>query len=190
MRNSAAIPCSRSVSTLSTISRPAISLASASTSGAAILQGPHQSAQKSTRIGTCALCSTSRNISAVASMGAASGGNSALQDPQRPLSVRCLEGTRFDAPHAEHFRSIILRGRLTGPREPRKAPPLFSNSTAGTLSEEFRRGRSDRGSSLYSTQPRSPSQTSLSSRQMHRIPRLPEAGHWSRRRDQQRWQST
>src|SRR5271165_5822284 len=41
---------------------------------------------------------------------------------------------------------------------------------------ELRQGRSDRGSSPCSMRPRSLSQTSLSSRHMHRLPRVPGAG--------------
>src|SRR5437868_1324020 len=60
---------SSSTLTLRTLTRPAYSLASASTCGAIILQGPHQTAQKSTRTGrfdfsTCS--SNSEVVTAVA----------------------------------------------------------------------------------------------------------------------------
>src|SRR5262245_32868389 len=48
---SAANPCSLSMLTLPILTRPSYSSASSSRTGAIILQGPHHSAQKSTRIG-------------------------------------------------------------------------------------------------------------------------------------------
>ena len=53
----------RSVSTFTTIARPAISAAVRATSGTAIRQGPHHSAQKSTSTGTRAVCLISSNCS-------------------------------------------------------------------------------------------------------------------------------
>src|SRR6516162_9123110 len=91
-----------SVLTLRTKPRPAISRASSWTSGAAIRQGPHHSAQKSTRTGTLASRVISANSVAPTSMGWETGGKVALQEPQRPVSDRCLAGTRLLAPQAGH----------------------------------------------------------------------------------------
>src|SRR5580700_6624300 len=54
----------------------------------------------------------------------------------------------------------------------------------------LRRDRSDQGSSLCSTQPRTPSQTPPSSRYRHRLPRLPEAGSSNRTADRRACRST
>src|SRR4029077_1943632 len=70
--------------------------------------------------------------------------------------------------------------------------PNNSNSTklAAFVFVEFRQGRSDQDSLPCSTQPRSPSQTPLSSRHMHRLPRLLGAGSSNRRGDRRACRST
>ena len=87
----------------------------------------------------------------------------------------------------------------SGPCEPRKNDELrFCRSKQqerGTkltalFSAELRQGRSDRGSSPCSTQPRSPSRTPPSNRHMHRLPRGLGAGSWNRRRDRRQCPST
>jgi hypothetical protein len=74
---------------------PAMSAAVRATSGAAIRQGPHQAAQKSTSTGTCAFWTTAVNSSGSTSNGSSNGGREFLQTPQRPVSERCPPGTRF-----------------------------------------------------------------------------------------------
>jgi hypothetical protein len=59
-------------------------------------------------------------------------------------------------------------------RHKKQARALCTELTA-LFSAELRRGRSDQGSSPWSTQPRSLSRTSLSNRHMHRLPRRPGA---------------
>jgi hypothetical protein len=103
-RNWAASVGHSSVLTLRTKPRPAISRASSWTSGAAIRQGPHQAAQKSTRTGTLASRVISANAVASTSIGSETGGKAALHDPQRPVSERCFAGTRLFAPQAGHGR--------------------------------------------------------------------------------------
>src|ERR1039457_1584527 len=63
----------RSVSTLSTMARPPVSAAVRETSGAAIRQGPHQTAQKSTSTGTRAFSTISSNNRESTSSGSAKG---------------------------------------------------------------------------------------------------------------------
>src|ERR1700677_271574 len=103
--NRAASSESRSVSTLTTPARPAISAAVSATSGADILQGPHHAAQKSTSTGTRAFCVISSNCSSSTSRGSLTGGNGDLHAPQRPVSAKCFAGTLF-------FRPQILQLRI------------------------------------------------------------------------------
>src|SRR5689334_4652400 len=84
-----------------------MSCASALTSGAAMRQGPHQDAQKSTNTGTRASRTIRSNVSVSTSIGSDKGGRAALHDPQRPLSERCLGGIRFNLPHDVHRRVIV-----------------------------------------------------------------------------------
>src|SRR5215469_13804322 len=93
--------------------RPAISRASSWTSGAAERQGPHQGAQKSTRTGTLASRVISANAAASASMGSETGGNAALQEPQRPVSDRCFAGIRLLAPQLGHGRIMVRPLRVS-----------------------------------------------------------------------------
>jgi hypothetical protein len=95
-----------SVSTLRTTARPAMSRASAATSGAAILHGPHHAAQKSTKTGTRAPFTIAVKPAALASNGEPSGGSARLHEPHRPLSARCLIGTRLLALQEGHVRRI------------------------------------------------------------------------------------
>src|SRR5689334_15041521 len=89
------------------MAEPAFSRATFCTSGAAILQGPHQLAQKSTRTGTLASLTSSSKAPASTSIGESTGGNSALQLPHLPWVARNLAGTRFWAPHALHLRNMV-----------------------------------------------------------------------------------
>src|SRR5687768_4937470 len=88
-----------SVSTFSTTARPLMLAAVFATSGAAMRQGPHHAAQKSTSTGTVALAVTSSKSAASASMGSLTGGSAAWHDPQRPVSATRSGGTRFLTPH-------------------------------------------------------------------------------------------
>src|SRR6266851_1861578 len=67
-----------------------MSFAVRATSGAAARHGPHQSAQKSTRMGTRELWTISST----------SGGNGVLHAPQRPVSARLVAAMRFFWPQA------------------------------------------------------------------------------------------
>src|SRR5438270_13750794 len=96
---------SASVSTFSTIVRPASSRARAVTSGAAMRHGPHHDAQKSTKTGTRASLMIALNDVASASNGDPSGGRAALHAPHRPVSARCSTGTRLLAPQDGHGRT-------------------------------------------------------------------------------------
>src|SRR5215831_14375939 len=91
---------------------PDISAAARFTSGAAIRQGPHHAAQKSTSIGTWARETISLNDSESASMGSPTGGKSALHAPQRPLSARCSGGIRFFLAQEGHCRIIVPNYKL------------------------------------------------------------------------------
>src|SRR5688572_22887495 len=75
------------------------------TSGAAMRQGPHQAAQKSTNTGTRESRITSSKSCGSASIGSPTAGSSALHAPQRPVSARFATGTRFVLPHEAHFLS-------------------------------------------------------------------------------------
>src|SRR5215471_2663849 len=88
------------------------------TSGAATLQGPHQSAQKSTRIGTRALFTTSRKVSRSTGRGSRTGEISFLHAPQRPVSARRSAGERFFFPQEEQVR-ITLQNVSQCPRTAR-----------------------------------------------------------------------
>jgi hypothetical protein len=96
----------RSVSTFSTTARPARSRATCATCGAAVRQGPHQAAQKSTSTGTLLSRTTSSNSPGFTSMGSAIAGSVALHAPHLPVSARCFAGIRFDFPHDGQLRMI------------------------------------------------------------------------------------
>src|SRR5207244_12913762 len=72
--------------------------------GAAVRQGPHHAAQKSTSTGTFDLETISWNCSGPTSSGSPVGGIVALQDPQRPSSARCSSGMRFFLPQEAQMR--------------------------------------------------------------------------------------
>src|SRR5579862_9770222 len=55
--------------TLATVTRPAISVASSSRNGAIILQGPHHSAQKSTRTGSLARSTSASKVLSLTGFG-------------------------------------------------------------------------------------------------------------------------
>src|SRR5438270_7177639 len=93
-----------SVSTLTTIARPAMSDAVRATSGAAVLQGPHHAAQKSTNTGTRDFWMISSNWISSTSSGSSPCGRASLHLPQRPVSSRCSAGTRFFCPHTLQVR--------------------------------------------------------------------------------------
>src|SRR6266481_6038604 len=101
----------RSVSTLTTMAQPAMPLAVRATSSADIRHGPHHSAQKSTSTGTRALCVISSNCSGSTSNGSFIGDSGDLHAPQRPVSARCLAGTRFFCPQ-------VVQARMTGIEPP------------------------------------------------------------------------
>ena len=105
--NRAASSGQRSVSTLSTTARPAISDAVFFTSGAAMRHGPHHAAQKSINTGTVEPDTISSKTSTSASIGSASGGRGALHEPQFPSCAMCLAGILFFCPHALQFRIIV-----------------------------------------------------------------------------------
>ncbi len=73
---------------------------------------------------------------------------------------------------------------------PRMTGETSFSSLKLSSSPRLRQGRSDQGSLPCSTQPRSASQTPASSRQTHRLPRLPGAGSSNRRGDRHAWRST
>ncbi len=126
----------RSVSTLSTMARPARSRATCATCGAAIRQGPHQAAQKSTRTGTLLSRTNSSNSSGLTSMGSAIAGNAALQAPHLPISDRCFAGIRFGFPQDWQFRMMAMVCPLINsfpnstsyPRRIRQAPAILNHS--------------------------------------------------------------
>src|SRR5690606_19792488 len=97
----------RSVSTLSTSAFPARLSAAFATTGAAILQGPHHSAQKSTSTGTVASLVIWSNRLASTSIGALTGPSGFLQVPQRPVWARWRAGTRFFEPQCVQVRIIV-----------------------------------------------------------------------------------
>ena len=90
------------------MARPPVSAAVRETSGAAIRQGPHQAAQKSTSTGTRAFSTISSNNRESTSSGSASGLNVDLQAPQRPVSARCSAGIRFCRPQVLQVRTMDI----------------------------------------------------------------------------------
>src|ERR1700676_94272 len=96
-----------SVSTFNTTALPAISAAVRATSGAAMRQGPHQSAQKSTSTGTDTFWMTSSNKISSTAKGSESDGNGDLHFPQRPVLARYFAGIRL-------FWPQWLQARTTG----------------------------------------------------------------------------
>ena len=106
------VPGNSSVSTFSTTARPARSRATCATCGAAVRQGPHQAAQKSTSTGTLLSRTTSSNCSGFTSMGSAVAASVALHAPHFPTSARCFAGIRFDFPQDGQFRMIAKTGLL------------------------------------------------------------------------------
>ncbi len=97
-----------SVSTFSTTARPARSRATCATWGAAIRQGPHHAAQKSTRTGTLLVRTISSKSSGLTSTGSAIGGSVVLQAPHLPVSARCFAGIRFGFPQDGQFRVMAM----------------------------------------------------------------------------------
>src|SRR5579871_2928736 len=87
-----------------TIACPAKSEAARATSGADMRQGTHQAAQKSSRTGTRAFCTTSLNNAGSLSSGSPIGGKAALQAPHLPVSERWAAGMRFARPQFLHVR--------------------------------------------------------------------------------------
>src|SRR5216683_7592582 len=77
-----------------------MSFAVRATSGAAARHGPHQSAQKSTRMGTRELWTISSKSAVSTCIGSSSGGNGVLHAPQRPVSARLVAAMRFFWPQA------------------------------------------------------------------------------------------
>ncbi len=71
------------------------------------MQGPHHSAQKSTRIGTVASRVISRKLSGSASIGRSTGEIGVLHAPQRPASASRTAGDRFFLPQEGHFRIML-----------------------------------------------------------------------------------
>src|SRR5712664_1735246 len=89
---------------LATRTRPAISAASSSMTGAIILQGPHHAAHASTRTGTGERSTSAENVASVTVTGRVSmdTGRDVLQRPHTgssPLSI-LSRGTRFATPQA------------------------------------------------------------------------------------------
>src|ERR1700722_19627692 len=95
-----------SVSTLSTTAQPASSRATCATCGAAMRQGPHHSAQKSTSTGTLLAPTISSNSGGPAAIGSDIGGKATLHAPHRPVSATCFAGIRFGFPQDGQFRII------------------------------------------------------------------------------------
>src|SRR5262245_20759995 len=103
----------RSVSTLNTIAREAISDETFLTLYADIGEGPHHATQQYTSTGARASRRTLSKISGSASIGSETAGSSDLHAPQRPISARCRAGTRLFFPHAGHFRIIGIQSTET-----------------------------------------------------------------------------
>src|SRR5580693_544182 len=72
-----------------------MSFAVRATSGAAARQGPHQSAQKSTRTGTREFWIISSKSAVSTCIGSSVGGNAVLHAPHLPVSARWFAATRF-----------------------------------------------------------------------------------------------
>lgn len=89
-----------SVFIFATTNLPPLREATRETSGAIILHGPHQSAQKSTSTGNGELSNSDSNAaSSSMSIGESNPGNSVLQRPQRVALPKCPKETRFICPH-------------------------------------------------------------------------------------------
>ncbi len=108
--------------TFSTTAFPAISLAVRETSGAAARHGPHHSAQKSTNTGTREFWTISSNNTSSTSMGSATGGKGDLQDPQRPVSARCLAGDTISQSAVAAGTDDRHRTPLSNPNHNNSAP--------------------------------------------------------------------
>ena len=116
---------------LATRTRPAISAASWSTTGAIMRQGPHQGAHKSSNTGS-GDCSTSAvNVASVIVSGFCPTINEVLQRPHTGSSPAAIFscGTRFFAPHEGHWMTwasgmILIHpsGRPPGDRGRREKP--------------------------------------------------------------------
>ena len=100
MANRAAISGSCSVFALTTSQRPWPVKATFSTSGAIILHGPHQGAQKSTTIGSADFPTTASNSAApLASIGLEGRTSSERHSLHRKLRPRCSKTSRLRRPH-------------------------------------------------------------------------------------------
>jgi len=100
-----------------------------------------------------------------------------LEKGQKITSMASWPRTALTAPTDRTSPIPTARSCSWAPPE----PGLRSIQAPVNSSAEVRRHRSDQGSLLCSTPPRSPSQTPPSSRYRHRLPRGPGAGSWSRR---------
>jgi hypothetical protein len=69
-------------------------------------QGPHHSAQKSTKTGTLLSRTISSNSAGLTCTGSAIGDSGVLQAPHLPVSARCLPGIRFGFPQDGQFRMM------------------------------------------------------------------------------------
>lgn len=130
----------RSVSTLSTMARPARSRAACATCGAAIRHGPHHDAQKSTRTGTLLSRTISSNSAGWTSIGSAIAGNGVLQAPHLPVSARCLAGIRFGFPQDGQFRMMAMaKSFIELPSQQYFAGEAITTTTDDLLSTSPRR---------------------------------------------------
>lgn len=76
---------------------------------AAMRQGPHHEAQKSTSTGTWLSRTISSNSPGVTSMGSEMGGSADLQAPHFPVSEICFAGIRFWVLQEGHLRTMGIR---------------------------------------------------------------------------------
>jgi len=104
-----------SMFSLTALSRPAHSVASASTTGATARQGPHQGAQKSTRTGMAA----SRSSAKLVSVPVTSHGSGALHLPQRGTLPAGAVARRFFASQAGQMAMSPLMAPFYGGRRRR-----------------------------------------------------------------------
>ena len=100
----AAVAGFSSTSSLATRTRPAISFASSSTTGATIRHGPHHAAHMSSRTGSGERSTSAANVASVTVTGPLWTGNGVLHRPHTGASPWAIfsRGTRLVAPHAGH----------------------------------------------------------------------------------------
>src|SRR5580692_12156215 len=110
-------------------------------------------------------------------------------------SIRLSKGLSPQA--VGHARHTSDTGARDAPPRAKKSDDFGladPNNSDGTKLQAFfvelKQGRSDQGSLPCSRQPRSPSRTTLSSRYMHRLQRLPGAGSSNRRADRRACRSS